>query len=115
MLYPFPNPTMEFTIHHPEPKIVTLCTARYVLGPLAVELWHEGEPYTVLSICLPELSLADDEFAFKTYSENQSLYQQLLEHGIIQCLRFESSSIGSVPICRLTEQVDAEPVVTQTP
>ena len=67
MLYPFPNPTMEFTIHHPEPKIVTLCTARYVLWPLAVELWHEGEPYTVLSICLPELSLEQNVIRFQHF------------------------------------------------
>ena len=102
---------MEFTIHHPDPKVVTLCTARYVLGPLAVELWQEGEPYTVLSICLPEFTLADDEFAFKTYSENQSLYQQLLEQGVIQFIRFEFCSIGSVPICRLTNPEDAVQLV----
>ena len=58
---------MEFTIHHPKPKIVTLCTARYVLGPLAVELWHEGEPYTVLSICLPELSLEQNVIRFQHF------------------------------------------------
>lgn len=102
---------MEITIHHPDPKIVTLCTARYVLGPLAVELWHEGEPYTVLSICLPELTLADDEFAFKTYSENQSLYQQLLEQNIIEIIRFEFTGIGSVPICRLTNPEDTVQLV----
>ena len=102
---------MEITIHHPDPKIVTLCTARYVLGPLAVELWHEGEPYTVLSICLPELTLADDEFAFKTYSENQSLYQQLLEQNIIEFIRFEYTGIGSTPICRLTYPEDTVQLV----
>ncbi|MCA9047089.1 MAG: hypothetical protein KDA89_00075 [Planctomycetaceae bacterium] len=102
MLDPFPHHSMELTIHHPEPKVVTLCTEQYVLGPLAVELWHEGELYTVLSICLPELTLADDEFAFKTYAENQSLYQQLLEQNVIEFVRFEFASIGGVPICRLS-------------
>lgn len=58
--------------------------------------------YATLSICLTELSLAKDEFAFKTYSENQSLYQQLLAQSVIEFVRVELCVLGGVPICRLT-------------
>ena len=93
---------MKIAIHHPRRKTVVLRTSRHTLGPLAVELWYRGEPYLVLSVCLPELNLADDEFAFKTWSENLSLYQQLLDQGVIEFIRFGFCSVGSVPICRLT-------------
>ena len=72
---------MSAIIDHNGPKTVETYTAQYVAGSLYVELWYEGEPYAALSVCFPELALADDEFAFKTYSENQSLYQQFLEQG----------------------------------
>ena len=99
---------MSVTIDHNGLKNVELYTAHYAVGSLYVELWHEGEPYTALSVCFPELALADDEFAFKTYSENQSLYQQFLDLGVIQFLRFEFCSIGSVPVCRLTDPQNAQ-------
>lgn len=101
---------MSVQIDHNGPKTVEICTAQYLAGGLYVELWHEGELYTALSVCFPELSLLDNEFAFKTYSENQSLYQQFLEQGVIQFLRFEFCSIGSVPICRLTDSQNAWPL-----
>ena len=101
---------MSVTINHNGSRTVEICTAQYLAGGLYVELWHKGELYTALSVCIPELSLADDEFAFKTYAENQSLYQQFLEQGVIQFIRFEFCSIGSVPICRLTDPQNAWPL-----
>ncbi len=101
---------MSVTIDHNGTKTVEIYTAQYVSGSLYVELWHAEQPYTALSVCFPELSLADDEFAFKTYSENQSLYQQFLEQGVIQFIRFEFCSIGSLPICRLADPQNARPL-----
>ena len=101
---------MSAIIDHNGPKTVETYTAQYVAGSLYVELWYEGEPYAALSVCFPELALADDEFAFKTYSENQSLYQQFLEQGVIQFIRFEFCSIGGVPICRLTDPLNSTPL-----
>ncbi|MEZ6128999.1 MAG: hypothetical protein R3C59_09970 [Planctomycetaceae bacterium] len=98
---------MKIAIHHPGLKNVVLRTSRYALGPLTVELWSRGEPYLVLSVCLPELTLADNEFAFKTWSKNVSLYQQLLDQGVNEFIRFEFCTVGCVPICRLAKTVPA--------
>lgn len=77
--------------------------ARYVSGELCVDLVHEGERYATISVCLPELKLADDEFAFKTYSENTGLYQQLFDQFAIEFVRMEPHALGMIPICRLAD------------
>lgn len=78
-------------------------TARYVSGELCVDLVHDGEPYATISVCLPELRLGNDEFAFKTYSENTGLYQQLFDQSAIEFVRMEPHALGMIPICRLAE------------
>lgn len=80
---------------------VTLEAVRYHHGGrLAVQmnLAYDGEPYTTLSINKPGLDLADDEFLFKTYSENEGLLEELLRVGAVE-LTGRTTDLG--PICRL--------------
>ncbi len=50
-------------------------------GRLAVFALEAGEPFTTLSVNLPEERMTADEFAFKTYSENEGLFEQFLAAG----------------------------------
>lgn len=81
----------------------TMCvrTCRYAQGGnLAVELVgaRDGSPFATLSINVAGLSLAYDEFVFKTYSENEGLLEEMLRTGVV-ALTGRSVEIG--PICRL--------------
>lgn len=76
---------------------------QYTAGPICVSLAHEDELYATISVCLsPEIQLASDEFVFKTYGENQGLYQQLIDQDLIQLVRIEQHTLGMLPVCRLT-------------
>jgi len=94
---------MSFIINHYGHNTVEIHTGRYTAGQLYVELQCDGEPFACLSICFPELKLRDDEFAFKTYSENHGFLDQLLEQSAVEVIRTEFCSLGYVPICRLTQ------------
>ncbi len=83
---------------------VTVRTDRYARGGLAVELFGaDDEPYTVVSVNVEGVSLADDEFVFKTYSENAGLLEVMLEAGVIETVgrSVEVGMAGPQPICRL--------------
>lgn len=45
-----------------------------------------GLPYMTASINVPQLELKDDEVVIKDYSENEGVYEWLLERNIIQPL-----------------------------
>lgn len=94
--------SFTFTHDHFGDNPVEIQTDRYDCRQLCVELVVDDEPYAALSACLPEFDLADDEFAFKTYSENQGLYQIMIDLSLIELVRFERNEFGSWPICRLT-------------
>lgn len=69
-------------------------------GGLAVELIcvEDGLSYAMVSINVEGARLADDEFVFKTYSENEGLLEDMLDAGIVE-LTGRSMDLG--PICRL--------------
>ena len=69
-------------------------------GSLAVELFDESnwESFATVSINVPETRLGDDEFVFKTYSENEGFLEQMLAAGFVE-MTGRSADIG--PICRL--------------
>lgn len=72
---------------------------------LAVQLIDEedGEPYATVSLNLGGVALADDEFVFKTYSENDGLLDAMLAGGIVEKTGrvVEVGFAGAQPICRL--------------
>jgi hypothetical protein len=71
-------------------------------GRLAVQLVSpdsEDDEVATLSVNLVEEPMADDEFAFKTYSENEGLFEQVIAHGVIRDTGRRTRT--GLPICRL--------------
>lgn len=76
-------------------------SGQYLYGDgLAVQLFDAvtRDPWAVVSINIPSLSLPSSEFVFKTYSENEGLLQLMLAAGFVE-LTGKTSEGG--PICRL--------------
>lgn len=87
--------------HFGATRNLSIRTERYVHGGgLAVELFdvEAREPYAMVSVNVPGVVLADDEFVFKTYSENEGLLEAMLESDVVE-LTGRHADIG--PICRL--------------
>ena len=77
---------------------------RYGTSNPAVRLLdvEDGMPVAVATLNVNGLEL--DEVAIKNYSENQGMYETLLENGIIHPMHRElSTGHVTVPVCRLTE------------
>src|SRR5436190_9246155 len=92
--------TLSLAIGHSTFRVVVL-TERYMHGGrLAVQLVEQatGEFVATVSVNVPDVRLADDEFVFKTYSENEGIIEQLLAAGFVQ-MTGRDADIG--PICRL--------------
>lgn len=91
--------TLTLTGYGP-PRTVSVQTDQYVHGGLAVQLVDEsdGMPFATVSIKVPDVTLKDDEFVFKTYSENEGLLEQLLAAGAVERT---GRSVPIGPICRL--------------
>jgi len=91
-----------------EPRSVFVSTDAYAHGGLAVQLMDvlDGEPYTTVSVCVRGVRLADDEFIFKTYSENEGLLESMLKTGIVEETgRSVELEFGEPqPICRLLKR-----------
>jgi len=64
------------------------------------------ESALVLSVNVPESPLRDDEFFVKTYSENEGVMEQLIEHGIIEFTGRYEASARQFPICRLCRRYE---------
>jgi hypothetical protein len=65
---------------------------------------NEGFPVTRATTVLPNGKLSKFEVAVKTHSENEGLYDALLEAGIIEpSHRIEVSGGVDIPICNLTD------------
>lgn len=79
--------------------------ATYPNGRLAVVLHDEESGYAKLSINVPEYkNIAEGEFVFKNYSENEGLYEEMLRLGVIKPTgKYASSGYVSCPICTLCE------------
>ena len=94
--------TVTFT-HLGNQVTVSIHTERYSFGGgLAVQLIGRCEEYATVSVNAGS-RLADDEFVFKTYSENEGLLEGLLAAGVVETTeRFvELGFAGPQPICRL--------------
>ena len=75
---------------------------QYESGQLAVFLWDEAGPLAELSVDMPELDLARDEFVFKLYGENAVLVSELCDSGLIlPTKRFVLVGRRLCPVCRL--------------
>lgn len=88
------------------PVVVSIRTDRYLNGGgLAVELIDpkDGMDYATVSMNMWGISLADDEFVFKTYTENEGLLEALLAAHVVETTgRFvDVGFAGRQPICRL--------------
>ena len=59
-------------------------TNRYTNGNLAVQLMQEGEPYATLSTNVEGVTMDNDCFIAKNYSENEGLLDQFVESGLFE-------------------------------
>jgi hypothetical protein len=91
-----------------EPRLVSVSPEEYQHGGLAVQLMDEldGELYATDSIHVRGVRLAQDEFIFKTYSENDGLLESMLDAGIVEETgrSVELGFTGPQPICRLVKR-----------
>ena len=91
-------------IYHFGPREVEIITGRYKNGRIAVELFSEEEPYAMLSVNFPEVSISPDEFFAKDYSENEGLAKELVKSGLIfRTGRQVETPIGVLPVYRLAD------------
>jgi hypothetical protein len=107
---------MDNTIHPPATfafnkygsRQLSVKASRSLCCGLAVFLEdvEDGEPYATASMRVPGLRLADDEFVFKTYSENDGLLEAMIAAGIVETTgRFIGVGMaGDQPICRLLKE-----------
>jgi hypothetical protein len=76
----------------------------YVNGRVALLLYEKesGEPYTSLSVNLPDVKMAADEVAVKDWSENYGILDQMVEQGVVsKPLRYSWSGYVKIPICKI--------------
>ena len=80
---------------------VVVLKERYVQRRLAVELFDESswESFATVSVNVPGIRLADDEFVFKTYSENEGLLEQMLAAGYRRADRTSPRMSGRSAVC----------------
>ena len=94
--------TFEFTKYGP--RTLSVQTDRYPFGAgLVVDLIDKtGEPYARVSINFGA-RLADDEFVFKTYSENDGLLEAMVAARVVETTgrTVAVGMAGDQPICRL--------------
>ena len=94
-------------VHYPHRSVtLSVLTERYAHGGgLVVELIDvsDGMSYATASVNVAGVQLADDEFVFKTYSENEYLLDAMLEYGLVELTgrHAEAGFAGPQPICRL--------------
>ena len=110
-IFPFPHPHMlkSFTVSYgTQSYCLSVELDEYRSGGLAVQLLEEPsqEYFTTVSVNVEGLNISDDEFVFKTYSENEGLFEAMLAAGIVEPTG-RSVSLGFAgpqPICRLAKQ-----------
>ncbi len=76
---------------------------RYATSNQAIRLLdvEDGMPVAIATLNADGLDL--DEVAIKNYSENEGMYETLLENGIIHSMHRElSTGYVTVPVCKLT-------------
>ncbi len=93
------NPSTFIIDHFGRQLTVNLVTAEYAENDrLAVQLFQDEELYAVVSVNVPEVDLDTEEFVFKTYTENEGLFEELLRLGVIRATG-RCCAVG--PICVL--------------
>lgn len=114
-----PYASLPFTIERfGKPLVLYVVREQYAHGGrMAVQLYdEEGEDYATVSINVEGVPLMEDEFIFKTYSENEGLLEGMLGAGMVK-LAGRACDLG--PICRLNVQKlwpdGCVPVVGATP
>ena len=75
---------------------------RYLNERLSVQLTENGEDFATVSVNLPDEAIGPNEFAFKNYSENEGLLEELRRAKVIELTGRVTRSM-LLPICRLTE------------
>lgn len=82
-----------------------LVLAKYGNGRLAVQISDENENVWTVSINMPQVELGTDEFVFKTYSENDGLFEGMLSAGVIEDTgrSVDVGFAGPQPICSLAQ------------
>lgn len=79
---------------------------KYADGNLAVKLidTQDGFDFAVVSINIPEEAdkIEDNEFVFKTYSENEGLLEKMIDEKIVEVTdRYVMLSHNIVPVVKL--------------
>lgn len=91
-------------VHFGRAHHLELIQKSYANNQNALTLIEDDEPYSVLTVSIPQEPQAPDEFYIKIYSENEGLYEQLVAQGILSLPhRFLRSGYVSVPVCRLLQ------------
>ena len=95
-----PSPTLVVSFSGTSFRLSILREKYAIGGGLAVHLIddQDGMPFATVSINVEGLDLADNEFVFKTYSENEGLLEAMLAAGAVE-LTGRYCTVG--PICRL--------------
>lgn len=99
------NPRVEFAGY-----TCDLYFSRYHNGQTALTLLdvEDRSPVAKATLCVPELTLDDDEVVIKNYSENKGMYGALLNAGIVEPFDYLlSMGFGNAPVCRLTPVAQA--------
>lgn len=82
----------------------TASKEEYMNGRVAIEYVNtiDGEPECTATINLPDEQIEDDEVIIKDYSENEGLYDMMLQAGHIgPAIRYVQSGWISAPVCKL--------------
>src|SRR5690606_11815360 len=67
----------------------------------AIALKYQGDQGPIATLSTNVDGITSEEVAIKSYSENEGLYQQLIELGIITpAHRFVLSGHVSIPVCK---------------
>ncbi|KAA1258608.1 hypothetical protein LF1_11300 [Rubripirellula obstinata] len=92
-----------FNLYHHGQQRLDLITGRYTDNDQFYVALEEpnGDLYADLSVCLPEIPLADGEFIFKTYSGNEGLLEAMMHTRRIKVVRTVNTPLGMLPVCRL--------------
>lgn len=65
----------------------------------------DSEPYTVVTVNLPNEAVAPDEVAIKDYAENDGILEWLVIEGIVsEPIWYGQSGYTQIPICKLLKK-----------
>lgn len=101
-------PASDVTDHGSDTTMLTLYQSKYQSnGETALFLRSVKGPYMTITVNLPDVDLDDDEVSIKNYSENEGVFEWLVDEGIVsEPIRYEHQGHVKVPICRLLEKAD---------